>query len=234
MGKLAEALAEYRYSKVDFHCSPETYQALDRLLPRKGFYLDVGAHDGRTFSNTWHLDIKSQWSGILIEPILHQYFEMRKQRSERNKFFYCACVGEEYKSDHLPIIYAGLMSISPATSDWDADAHSNEGRNFITQHHTTELTYAPARTLNSILMASDAPRLIDLLSLDVEGAELSVLNGIDLNEFKFKVIIIETAIDSEAYKRLLNYGYILSEELQGNLIFRLDFHDERHSKLFNA
>jgi hypothetical protein len=88
----------------------------------------------------------------LIEPILHQYFEMRKQRSQRNKFFYCACVGEEYESNFVPIIYAGLMSISPALSDWNADAHSTEGKKFIGKDHTTELTYAPARTLNSILI----------------------------------------------------------------------------------
>jgi len=221
MEKLADAMAEYRYSKADYHCSPETYEVLDRLLPRKGFYLDVGAHDGRTVSNTWHLDLKSQWSGILIEPILHQYLEMRKQRSGRNQFSYCACVGKEYESSIVPIIYAGLMSISPTLSAWDVNAHIAEGKKFISKNHTTELTYAPARTLESILIECNAPKLIDLLSLDVEGMELSVLNGIDLDVYKFKVIIIETPRDSEASKMLLGNGYVLREELQGNLILTL-------------
>ena len=47
------------------------------------------------------------------------------------------------------------------------------------------------RTLNSILIESSAPKLIDFLSLDVEGMEIDVLKGVDFNCFNFKYLLIE-------------------------------------------
>ena len=51
---------------------------------------------------------------------------------------------------------------------------------------------AKVETMNSILIKSKAPRVIDFLSLDTEGAEFEVLNGIDYNKFNFRYIIVET------------------------------------------
>ena len=51
--------------------------------------------------------------------------------------------------------------------------------------------YAKAKTLNSILLDSKAPKVIDFLSIDVEGSELEILKGIDFDNFKFKYILIE-------------------------------------------
>jgi hypothetical protein len=48
----------------------------------------------------------------------------------------------------------------------------------------------PARTLSSILDAHDAPE-IDLLSLDVEGYEPSVLQGLDLGRHAPRWILVE-------------------------------------------
>ena len=50
---------------------------------------------------------------------------------------------------------------------------------------------AIAIPLNDLLMKSNAPKVIDLISLDVEGAEIEVLKGIKHNEFRFKFICIE-------------------------------------------
>ena len=47
------------------------------------------------------------------------------------------------------------------------------------------------RTLNSILIESSPPKLIDFLSLDVERMEIDVLKGVDFNCFNFKYLLIE-------------------------------------------
>ena len=36
---------------------------------KDGFYVDVGAHNGITYSNTAHFDLNLGWSGICIEPL---------------------------------------------------------------------------------------------------------------------------------------------------------------------
>ena len=47
------------------------------------------------------------------------------------------------------------------------------------------------RTLNSILIESWAPKLINFLSLDVEGMEINALKRVDFNCFNFKYLLIE-------------------------------------------
>lgn len=69
---------------------------------------------------------------------------------------------------------------------------------------------ALAEPLNNILRESNAPKLVDFLSLDVEGVELEVLKGIDHNEFRFKYMLIECR-GIERLKEYLdgvNYGLI--------------------------
>ncbi len=67
-----------------------------------------------------------------------------------------------------------------------------------------------AVTLNSILIKAKAPKIIDFLSLDTEGAEFEVLNGIDFKRFSFRYMLIETYYFSKLKKFFLkkNYKYI--------------------------
>ena len=58
-----------------------------------------------------------------------------------------------------------------------------------------------ADTLNNILLKSNAPKKIDLLSLDVEGSEMEVLKGINHKEYRFKYLCIET----KEFKKLSDY-----------------------------
>ena len=53
---------------------------------------------------------------------------------------------------------------------------------------------------NSILVEVNAPFDIDFLSLDTEGAEFEVLNGIDFKKYKFKFMLIESDYFSEFRK----------------------------------
>ena len=59
------------------------------------------------------------------------------------------------------------------------------------------------KTLNDIFNEVQAPKLIDFLSLDVEGSELEVLNGIDFTIYNFKFILVESRDDDEIIKYLI-------------------------------
>ena len=56
-------------------------------------------------------------------------------------------------------------------------------------------------TLTEVLKNSNVPKLIDLFSLDVEGYEFEVLEGIDFENYKFKYFLIETS----NFDKLNNY-----------------------------
>ena len=57
-------LDEWRLERIPHHYSP-TLEELMHSIPfsRKGTYLDIGAFDGRSNSNTWHLEKKLHWGG---------------------------------------------------------------------------------------------------------------------------------------------------------------------------
>jgi len=82
---------------------------------------------------------------------------------------------------------------------------------------------AYARTLQSILLEASAPKIIDLLSLDTEGSEIEVLEGLDFEKYKFKFILIESRSPNEAQEFLLRKGYKYIEKLASeDYLFRLD------------
>ena len=76
---------------------------------------------------------------------------------------------------------------------------------------------AKAKTLNSILKDSNAPKVVDFFSLDVEGAEFSVLNGINFDEFNFKYILIET----DEFERLKKF----LEDKKYQFVKKFNFND---------
>jgi hypothetical protein len=73
--------------------------------------------------------------------------------------------------------------------------------------------------LNKLLIEANAPCLIDLLVLDVEGAEIEVLEGIDHRMFKFKYMCIESRNAQRLFEYLNPLWYVLKEKLteQDNL-----------------
>ena len=81
------------------------------------------------------------------------------------------------------------------------------------QSDKTKVTFlAKAKTLNSIMEVSNAPKLVDLLSLDVEGAELEVLKGIDFSKFNFKYILVESRSVENLKNYLIPKNYELSQK----------------------
>lgn len=76
-------------------------------------------------------------------------------------------------------------------SDGEAVEHADKGLKFLKRPEHRYSHGALARTLTSLLDEVDAPRCIDLLSLDVEGNELAVLQGLDLTRYSPAWVLVE-------------------------------------------
>jgi hypothetical protein len=61
-----------------------------------GFFVEIGANDGVTQSNTLYFEQFRQWSGILVEPTHLNYFKCRANRAKYTKVF-CAARVEEIR-----------------------------------------------------------------------------------------------------------------------------------------
>ena len=60
---------------------------------------------------------------------------------------------------------------------------------------------------------------IALFSIDVEGAEIEVLKGIDFGIYSFGIILLETAVDSYSNQILIDNGYSFCKHVGQNRIF---------------
>ena len=180
-----------------------------------GFFIELGAHDGITQSNTFYYEKKYNWKGILIEPVPKLFNYCKKYRSNKNLYFCNACVSFDFNKDKVKLIYSNLMTTAvDLTSDDYRKKHlADPELNFFEKNN---YFYANARTLNSILKESKAPNIIDFFSLDVEGAEFDVLYGIDFSIYNFKYIIIETDNFERLDKFMTNKNYKFINKYNSN------------------
>lgn len=181
-------------------------------LSAPGYFVELGAHDGLLSSNTYFLEAEFGWRGVLIEPSLNRFLECLKNRSDENYFANVACVPFGYSDEFVRMTYADSMSITRSVPlDLpDANNHVAAGLQFMPDPRQSVDFGAVAETMSSVLERAKSPKQIDLLSLDVEGAELSVLEGIDHERFRFSVAVIETrAIDRiELHMRAAQYEFV--------------------------
>ncbi|MGH2916598.1 MAG: FkbM family methyltransferase [Solirubrobacteraceae bacterium] len=189
--RLFEALGSQRYAR------PALF-GLDRMLAelmpwRGGTFLEAGAHDGFTQSNTYFLERHLGWTGILVEPVpeLARKCSLRRPAS---RVVECALVGPEHASDSVQIHFGDLMS---TTGD---PTHAAQGLE-VAGRGAYSIAVA-ARTLDSVL-DQGATEPLDVIVLDLEGRECDVLRGLDLERHGPRYLLIE-ALDLERARPSLN------------------------------
>jgi FkbM family methyltransferase len=162
---------------------------------RNGFFVEAGANDGVAQSNTLYFEKYQAWTGLLIEPIPDLATRCRQNRPGcivEN----CALVPFGYAAPTIEMRYCNLMSlVKGAMRSEEADlAHVQLGSE-VQRVASYELP-VPARTLTSVLEQHRITR-IDFLSLDVEGFELSALQGLDLARYRPAFLLVEARFGNE-------------------------------------
>jgi FkbM family methyltransferase len=182
---------------------------------KNGYFVELGANDGISQSNTLYLEKYLGWRGVLIEPDVNNYIKCLKNRSQNNIIFCCACVSFSYKDEFVKIVYSNLMTVALEleTDLQDAYSHAAIGEAFLKDDQKIFTFNASAKTLNALLDEANSPELIDLAVIDVEGAEIEVLKGINHNKYIFKYICVESRDINKISIYLNAYGYILIEKL---------------------
>ena len=178
------------------------------LRQRGGVFIEAGANDGISQSNTLYFERYRGWTGLLVEPVPELAARCRGNRP-RCRVEACALVG----AGEVTIKFMGLMSQIPgaaATPEVERQ-HEATARRFLAEDQQPYEVRVPARTLSDVW---DSHRLehVDLLSLDVEGYEAQVLDGLDLERHRPDFIMVEVR-DEPAIRRRLDHCYRLVDVL---------------------
>jgi FkbM family methyltransferase len=168
---------------------------------RNGFYIDCGANDGVNQSTTWYFEKYLNWNGILIEPLPKIYKELKLNRSQNNFFFNNALVSSSFKKRLIKMI------------DFEDSIMAKVNNSKFSNNLSKKTINVKATTLNNILYKIPNRKKFDFFSLDVEGAELDVLRGINFSKFSFDYILIETSNFKIIKKFLVKNNYKFIERL---------------------
>jgi len=175
-------------------------------LRRTGFFLDIGAHDGVTASNTKFFEDQG-WDGICVEPISAQFAECQRHR---RRVVCAACVAGADTEVEMRTEESGLLSGVAPDETYAARIYEKLGKR-APEFRTLKV---PALRAAALLQADDPP--IDFASIDVEGTEIDVLKGLDLTKNRPRVLLIEanTAAEREKLDAFLAlHGYFLGRSI---------------------
>ena len=136
-------------------------------------YVEIGALDGVRFSNTLMLERELNFGGLLIEghPVSSSCLEHARGQSGRNVIFkeaICSPTGTLTFSGFPDGVAGDRTTMSPsAMKKWGQ------------QHHLNSLNYTVRCRPISEMLRLAGLQVVHLFSLDVEGAELRVLETMD-------------------------------------------------------
>jgi FkbM family methyltransferase len=184
-------------SKSPSQLSQDLYVLAAHNFKRNGFFIEFGAANGYTFSNTWLLEKEFGWSGILAEPARCFHNELKNNRSCNIEF---DCVWNESDKEVQFREFGELSTIDTFT---DCDFHAEKRKN-------KEVYTVKTISIMDLLKKYDAPQKIDYLSIDTEGSELEILKSLDFNKYKIDIITCEhnhTPLRTEIKDFLYSKGY---------------------------
>lgn len=185
----------------------------------KGTFVEIGAHDGVTYSNTLFFEKELGWDGICVEPIPEIYQQLKQNRS-------CTCI-EGCITDwsgkgKLLRIKSPFVNTEMLTGLLDKyDSRHLERIEIEIKHFggTYESIDVNCYQLNDLLENAKISH-INLLTIDTEGGELEILFSIDFDKYMIDVISVEDNYNNPLFKIFLeekNFVYV--DKLNSDLIF---------------
>lgn len=206
----------------------------DKILNEKifkgkkdGFFVEVGALDGFGASNTWFFEKELGWSGLLIEPNPIEFNKMINY--DRYKSFKENCAISNVEQEVTFLSIEGPCNVLSGIRDFYPPQHIDRINRELNMYKGYPIGHELYSKCEDIKMKSvrletlfDKYKMknIDLISIDVEGAEYPVLNSINFEKVEIDVFLIENNYGLQKETEFLeSKGYKLFGNIQWDLIF---------------
>jgi FkbM family methyltransferase len=174
---------------------------------RKGFFIEIGAADGIKISNTYLLEKKFHWDGILSEPNpLHKLSNLinRKARLDTNII--------DGKDCNRKYFYTGDDSFNSSIKN---------------NKKYKKKIYLRSISLNYLLKKYNCPKTIDYISIDTEGNEYSILKSFNFKKYNIKIFTIEHNFNILKRNNILN---IMKKNNYTRVLKNLSYMDDWYIK----
>lgn len=177
-----------------------------------GVFLDIGAFDGITCSNTYFFETQLQWNGVCIEPhpIMAEKLKLNRKCNIINK-----CAWKENTTKIFRVINGESDMLSGILECYDPK-HLERVLRDATSMIDIKMDCID---INNVLDNNNLNN-IDLLSIDTEGGEFEIIKHIDFARFNIATIVVENQYDPTPIRDFLNSkGYNLLAHLEIDDIF---------------
>lgn len=155
---------------------------------QNGVFVDVGAHDGKSLNNTLFFENKLNWTGINIEPIPDVYTTLTKTRPTCINL---NCAISETDGDADFRINTGYTEMLSGLQAYYDPRHLQRIQSENNKFGGTSTTVrVPTQRLESVFKKYGTKH-VHYLSIDVEGAEFSVIKSINFDTVYIDVIGFE-------------------------------------------
>jgi FkbM family methyltransferase len=185
-------------------CGQDLFALIANDFATNKIFVEIGAYDGITFSNTYILEKKFGWNGILIECIPGNFESIKDSRE-------CTAIlaaATPQNVESMEVIETPASNLSGLSKD-------------VTKNRWNTISHkVPGYSLESILKMADQNGEIGFLSIDIEGAEFSIFENVNLKNYEINAICVEHNFRPEAAKLrklIASQGYReVFEEFSGN------------------
>ena len=163
-----------------------------------GFFLDIGAHDGITFSNTYFFEKYRKWKGVCVEANPKPFAKLIENRR-------CvalnACISNEEIEDVFLYIEGYSEMLSGLKSKYDRRHLDRIENEIIDRGGSVEELPIKTWTVSNVARRFEFDH-VDYCSIDTEGSELAIIQSIDFSAISISVISIENNFGSN---QILNF-----------------------------
>ncbi|XP_076066042.1 uncharacterized protein LOC143039688 [Oratosquilla oratoria] len=212
----------YRFSS--FKTSIHSWMYIDKELRKmfdqwngEGFFVEAGALDGEYLSNTlFYLEMEKNWKGLLVEAD-RDSFSLLKGKNRKAWACHCCLSPQAYPYE------AVFQRFTAGVEQKTVGMLKDQGLKLLNFDHISHSVYDSVQCLPlaTLLIALNVTH-VDVVSLDVEGAEKGVLQHFPWGRILVDVWVVEHEDDTEKWSsneesaKQLSIGKIPRDRLLGS------------------
>ncbi len=170
-----------------------------------GVFIDIGANDGVSFSNTLFFEEKG-WRGVCVEPHPIIFKELAKRRSCHT---INACISDQNTEVAFLVVDGPSHMLSGITEFIDKRHKERIEKDITRSGGSTREIAIQALTPRHLLEQYKIDK-VNFLSIDTEGCELAILKNFDFDNTSVECISVENGSrSSQIFKYLVSAGFSL-------------------------